>query len=174
MLKYKYIFQINYTVAILSNSTRKLLRFEITKMLIAVSRNKFIVIFGTLSFPLITRTTLRYIVLYTLAMALCLYVRVVSLSQVDVLLKRLDGSSWFSHRGCYQEIRVSPKCGYFPLELCPELCTQQISPRHVDRRKVLSTKLVDGRAMLITLATVDAPGPTVTWRAYFFLDVRRS
>ena len=36
MLKYKYIFQIKYTEAILSNNTRELLRFEITKMLIAV------------------------------------------------------------------------------------------------------------------------------------------
>jgi len=35
-LKYKYIFQIKYTEAILSNSTRQLLWFEITKMLIAV------------------------------------------------------------------------------------------------------------------------------------------
>jgi len=34
--KYKYIFQIKYTEAILSNSSRKLLWFEITKMLIAV------------------------------------------------------------------------------------------------------------------------------------------
>ena len=45
-----------YTEAILSNSTRKLLRFEITKMLIAVLKNKFIVlfsiIFGTLSKPI--------------------------------------------------------------------------------------------------------------------------
>jgi len=31
-----YIFQIKYTEAILSNSTRKLLWFEITQMLIAV------------------------------------------------------------------------------------------------------------------------------------------
>jgi len=30
MLKYKYIFQIKYTEAILSNSTQKLLRFEIS------------------------------------------------------------------------------------------------------------------------------------------------
>jgi len=55
VLKYKYIFQIKYTKAILSNSTRKLLWFEISKMLIAVSKNKFIVlftiIFGTFSFP---------------------------------------------------------------------------------------------------------------------------
>jgi len=36
MLKYKYIFQIKYTEAILSNSTRQLLWFEISKMLIAV------------------------------------------------------------------------------------------------------------------------------------------
>jgi len=36
MLKYKYIFQIKHTQAILSNSTRKRLRFEISRMLIAV------------------------------------------------------------------------------------------------------------------------------------------
>jgi len=36
MLKYKYIFQIKYTEAILSKRTRKLLWFEIFKMLIAV------------------------------------------------------------------------------------------------------------------------------------------
>jgi len=36
MLKYKYIFQIEYTAAILSNSTQKLSRFEISKMLTAV------------------------------------------------------------------------------------------------------------------------------------------
>jgi len=36
MLKYKYIFQVEYTEAILSNSTRKLLWFETTKMRIAV------------------------------------------------------------------------------------------------------------------------------------------
>ena len=39
MLKYEYIFQIKYTEAISSNSTRILLRFEITKMLIAVKTN---------------------------------------------------------------------------------------------------------------------------------------
>jgi len=53
MLKYEYIFQIKCTEAILSNSSRKLLWFEITEMLIAV-KNKFIVlfikIFSTLSF----------------------------------------------------------------------------------------------------------------------------
>jgi len=42
--------------ATLSNSTRKLLWFEITKMLIAALKNKCIVlfniIFGTLSFPM--------------------------------------------------------------------------------------------------------------------------
>ena len=41
--KYRYICQIKYTEAILLNSTRKLLWFEISKMLIAV-KNKFIVI----------------------------------------------------------------------------------------------------------------------------------
>ena len=55
MLKYKYVFQIKYAEAILSNSTRKLLWFEVSKTLIAVLRNKFIVlfivIFDTLSFP---------------------------------------------------------------------------------------------------------------------------
>jgi len=35
-LKYKYIFRIKYTEAILSNSTRKVLWFKISKMLIAV------------------------------------------------------------------------------------------------------------------------------------------
>jgi len=60
MLKYKYIFQKKYTEAILSNRIRKLLWFEITKVLIAV-KNKYIVsftiIFGTLSFRMaITRT----------------------------------------------------------------------------------------------------------------------
>ena len=35
-LKYKHTFQIKYTEAILSKSTRKLLWFEVTKMLIAV------------------------------------------------------------------------------------------------------------------------------------------
>ena len=57
MLEYKYtFFQIKYTEAILSNSTRELLRFEITKMLIAVLKNKFavlfIIIFDTLRYPL--------------------------------------------------------------------------------------------------------------------------
>jgi len=51
VLKYQYIFQIKYTEAILSNSTRKALWFEITKMLI--EKNfvaSFIVFFGTFSF----------------------------------------------------------------------------------------------------------------------------
>jgi len=55
VIKYKYICQIKYTEAILSNSTRKLLWFKITKTLIAV-KNKFLVvfilIFGTLSFSI--------------------------------------------------------------------------------------------------------------------------
>jgi len=44
MLKYKYILQIKYTEAILSNSTRKLSWFEITKMLIAVKKSIYCVI----------------------------------------------------------------------------------------------------------------------------------
>jgi len=42
MLKYKNIFQIKYTEAILSNSTRKLLWFEITEMLIAVKNQNLL------------------------------------------------------------------------------------------------------------------------------------
>jgi len=42
-----YIFQIKYTEVILSDSTRKLLWFEITKMLIAVKKKKIIVSFIT-------------------------------------------------------------------------------------------------------------------------------
>ena len=61
MLKCKYNSQIQYAEAILPNSTRKQLWFEITKMLMAVSENKFIVlfiiIFGTLSFPTACRPT---------------------------------------------------------------------------------------------------------------------
>jgi len=38
LLKYKFIFQIKYTEAILSNSTRKLLWFEIAKMMTAVKK----------------------------------------------------------------------------------------------------------------------------------------
>jgi len=54
-------FQIKYTEAVLSNScTRKLLRSEITKMLVAVLKNKsvvsFVIIFGTLSFARHTAT----------------------------------------------------------------------------------------------------------------------
>jgi len=38
MLKYKYIFRVKYTEEILLNNTRKLLWFEITKMLIAFKK----------------------------------------------------------------------------------------------------------------------------------------
>ena len=59
MLRYKYIFQIAYTEAILSKSTRKQLWFEISKIVIAVLRSKFavlsIIIFGTLSLPVVHR-----------------------------------------------------------------------------------------------------------------------
>jgi len=50
MLKYYYIFfKKNYTKAILSNSTRKQLCFEITKMLIAVLQKKIVVSFIVIS-----------------------------------------------------------------------------------------------------------------------------
>jgi len=63
MLKYKYIFQIKYTEAMLSNSTRKLLWFEITKMLIACSfKNKFIVSFIIFFRSLLRGTPLFYFV----------------------------------------------------------------------------------------------------------------
>jgi len=62
VLKCKYVFQIKYTKAILSNSTRKLLRFEIIEML-TVDLKKFIalfiIIFGTPSFPIRRFTTHR-------------------------------------------------------------------------------------------------------------------
>ena len=49
--------QNNYMEAILSNSTQKLLRPEITKMLTAFKKNTFIVTFiiilGTLSLPIV-------------------------------------------------------------------------------------------------------------------------
>ena len=50
-----YFFQIKYTEAISSNSTRRLLWFEITKILIEVYEKNilsFIIIFYTLSFPI--------------------------------------------------------------------------------------------------------------------------
>jgi len=56
MLKYKYIFQIKYTEAISSNSTRKLLRFKITKMLTAVKKLIHTIIFGTFSFHIVANT----------------------------------------------------------------------------------------------------------------------
>jgi len=58
MLKYKYIFQIKYTEAVLSNSARQLLWFEKYQNADCSLRKKFIVlfilIFGTLSFPVPT------------------------------------------------------------------------------------------------------------------------
>ena len=45
MINYKYIFQIKHTVAILPNSTRKLLWFEISKMLIAVKKIIYCVVY---------------------------------------------------------------------------------------------------------------------------------
>jgi len=46
-------FQIKYTEAILSNSTRKLLWIEITKMMFVIKKIIVsLIIFGTLSFPI--------------------------------------------------------------------------------------------------------------------------
>jgi len=62
MLKYKYILQIKYTEAILSNSTRKLSWFEITKMLIAVKKSIYCVIycnFWHIFVPINTVTTAK-------------------------------------------------------------------------------------------------------------------
>jgi len=61
MPTFKYIFQIKHTEAILSNSTWKLLWFEISKTLTGL-KNKFtvlfIIIFGRLSFPIPGKATL--------------------------------------------------------------------------------------------------------------------
>ena len=58
-----------YTKAILSNSTRKLSRFEITKMPIAVIKDKFIVLFiiivGTFSFRVVMSKRLAFSTVHT-------------------------------------------------------------------------------------------------------------
>jgi len=85
-LKYRHVFQIIYTEAILSNNTRELLRFEISKMLIAFKINKFIVLFiilfGTLSFPMgyhaIKYDTTRWAILT------CTLKRYIGLSQLNL------------------------------------------------------------------------------------------
>jgi len=53
VLKDEYVFRTKYTEPILSNSTWRLLRFEISKMMISGQKIivLFIIIFGTLSFP---------------------------------------------------------------------------------------------------------------------------
>ena len=55
VLEYTYFFQLKYTEAILSTSTRQLLWLKISKMVIAVLKNRrivlFCIIFGTLSLP---------------------------------------------------------------------------------------------------------------------------
>jgi len=60
MQKYKYILQMKYTETILSNSTRKLLWFEIARMLIALLRNKFIVSFITIFGTLVSSKSATY------------------------------------------------------------------------------------------------------------------
>jgi len=64
------------------------------------------------------------------------------LSQVGVLSKRLDGSSWLLAQMFPSTIQRLRKfsylqnggIGYFHLELCFKLRTYKISPRSVDRR----------------------------------------
>jgi len=57
MLKQKYIFQIKYIEAILSNSTRNCYGLKLPKCRLQFKKNKFIVsfiiIFGTLLFPIV-------------------------------------------------------------------------------------------------------------------------
>jgi len=72
--------------------------------------------------------------------SVCLSVRP---SQADIVMKRLDESSWFlAHRlpiyptVCCCIIRKSgylQKLGYFPQRLCATFRTLKISPRQVDR-----------------------------------------
>jgi len=80
MLKYKHIFRRKYTEAILSNSSRKLLWFEITKMLITLYKNNFIVsfviIFGTLSFRISQTGDIAIRVHQRLSLIVCKYLTV--------------------------------------------------------------------------------------------------
>jgi len=64
----------------------------------------------------------------------------VCLSQAGIVLKQLDRLRWFWHGGFFP---LSPKQGYFPLELCPN-CGLRIFCH--DKSVVLSTKLVDSWA----------------------------
>ena len=57
----------------------------------------------------------------------------------------------------FKEIRVSLKTKRTSLWNFVLNSGLKNSPLNVDRRKVLSTKLVDGRALLTAFATVDAP-----------------
>ena len=71
-------------------------------------------------------TLARYTLSSCVRLFVCLSVRP---SQAGIVSKRLDESSWFLARrplSVYptlrcKEIWVSPKLGYFPLELCPKL-----------------------------------------------------
>ena len=72
------------------------------------------------------------------AVSVCVCVR---LSQVGVLLKRLNESSWFldvsflsSVLHCVErKFGYLQKQGHLPLELFPKLRTYKISPRYIDR-----------------------------------------
>jgi len=49
------------------------------------------------------------------------------------------GTSFHQPYTVFKEIQISTKIGYLPLGLFPKLRTYKISPRHIDRRSVLST-----------------------------------
>jgi len=74
------------------------------------------------------------------------------------ILKRLNESSWFLTCElpatyptlCFKEIQTPPKSVYFPVKLCPKLCTWKILPRPVDRRNV-STEVDALRDKLATV-----------------------
>jgi len=62
VLKYKHIFQINYTEADTLNRTQKLLWFEITEMLTSVKKNKFIVLCIIIFVPHCLKTNQRIMI----------------------------------------------------------------------------------------------------------------
>jgi len=86
-------------------------------------------------------TTLRYAsAVYAVVMCLSVCLSV-CLSQVGVLSKRLDESSWFLTGRllftyptlCFREFMYFQKYGVLSLEPCAKLWTLKISPQQVDR-----------------------------------------
>ena len=98
----------------------------------------------------------------TVLVGLCLFV-CLCLSHVGVLSKRPNESSCCWHGGFLRPVLhcVMMKFSYLKVMVLLSGTSSStlylISPRHVDRRNLLSTTLIDGRALLTTLATVDAP-----------------